>query len=117
MPSTWQLYTKWAQANQFAMSEKIELKGQLNSNKHHFLVIDLQNTNKNIVQFISLCKKKYRELVIIVVASSGDLLLVKEFFNIGINAFVSTDITGYEFKIALEKTFSGENYVGNEAVH
>ncbi len=101
-----------ADGNLAGFSDIEKIKQQLETKNYNFLVIDLQAAGDEIKQFISFCKRKLKELAIIVVGNADDISLLKDFFKIGINAYVSPDVTGYELKIALLKSFSGENYVG-----
>jgi DNA-binding NarL/FixJ family response regulator len=94
----------------FAKIEK--LKEQLNISKPHFLIIDLHKSGKGIKEFIAYCKKKHPRLKILTVGNLEDISIVKDFFEIGISGFVSSEITSYELKIAVQKIFSGEKYVG-----
>ena len=94
----------------FADIEK--LKKQLTIKKHELLIIDLQNGTTGVNEFIIYCKKKYPKLKILIIDGSGDISIIKDFFEIGINGFVSAEISAYELTIALQKMFSGEKYVG-----
>ena len=89
-----------------------KIRQQLDAKNYSFLVIDLLAAGPGIRQFIAFCKKKYRQLVIIIMGNADDIPLLKDFFKIGINAYISPDVTSYEFGVTLLKTFSGENYVG-----
>jgi len=94
----------------FTEIEKI--KYQLKTRNYRFLIVDMLVSGPDIRQFIAFCKKQYRELVIIIMGNADDIPLLKDFFKIGINAYISPDVTSYEFGVTLLKTFYGENYVG-----
>lgn len=89
-----------------------KLKKQLNISKTHLLIIDLQETDVAVKEFIVYFKKKYPAIKILIIGSSADIVIVRAFFEIGINGFVSAEISPYELKIALQKIFSDEKYVG-----
>ena len=89
-----------------------KLKKQLNISKPHLLIIDLQETDVSVKGFIMYFKKKCPALKILIIGSSADIMIVRDFFEIGISGFVSAEISPYELKIALQKIFSGEKYVG-----
>lgn len=101
----------YGDSNIVRSTETEDIKKQLENNNFKFLIIDLRSADDGIKQFVAFCKKRYRELIIILMGGADDITSLKEFITMGVNAYVSPGITTYEFKVTLTKTFSGEKYV------
>lgn len=86
---------------------------ELQRNNYQFLFTDLLIPGFDTKEFIIHCRKKYPELIIIVVSTILEISKVKECFGIGVNGFLSKAVNNYELKLALEITYNGGTYVSS----
>ena len=89
---------------------KLELK----MNEYNFILSDLLIPGNNVKEFISECRRDYPDIIIIIISSVMDISVVKEYFALGVNGYLSKAVNFYELKIAMEKTYQGDRYVSSD---
>jgi DNA-binding NarL/FixJ family response regulator len=82
--------------------------------KFQFLLCDLLIPGANVKKFIVDCRKQYPDLFVIIVSALIDVTTIKEYFNLGINGFISKGVSYYELKLGLEKVYHGERYISSD---
>lgn len=87
---------------------------QLEVNEYTFLLSDLIIPGSDVKGFITLCKKKYTALNIIILSSILDINIVKDYLAIGIDGYLSKAVSAEEMKMAFEKIYLGEKYVSTD---
>ena len=95
----------------FTSVEKV--KEELNKEKYDVLFSDLMMPGVNTREFITFCKKKYPDLIIIILSGIIEINVVKEFLTLGINGFISKVVSQEEVKMALVTTHRGETFVSS----
>jgi DNA-binding NarL/FixJ family response regulator len=88
-------------------------KDELTREKYDILFSDLMMPGVNTREFISSCKKKYPELIIIILSGILEINVVKEYLGLGVNGFISKVVSHQEVKLALETTYRGETFVSS----
>lgn len=86
-------------------------KVSLQKEEYQFLLSDITIPGSDTLAFIKYCKKNFPDLVIIILSNTTDMTTIKEFYSLGISAYLSKAVNKYELKTALEKTYHGENYI------
>ncbi len=89
-------------------------KEDISKTKYQFLLCDLLIPNTDVKEFIRFCKKQYPDLFVIILSSLIDVNTIKEYFNLGINGFISKGVSYYELKLGLEKVYHGERYISSD---
>jgi DNA-binding NarL/FixJ family response regulator len=95
----------------FTSLEKV--KEELAREKYDVLFSDLMMPGVNTREFITFCKKKYPDLIIIILSGILEINVVKEYLSIGVNGFISKVVSQEEVKLALETTHRGETFVSS----
>ncbi len=95
----------------YTSAEKV--KEELTREKYDVLFSDLMMPGVNTREFITNCKKKYPEMVIIILSGILEINVVKEYLSIGVNGFISKVVSQEEVKLALESTHRGETFVSS----
>lgn len=95
----------------YTSAEKV--KEELSREKYDVLFSDLMMPGVNTREFITTCKKKYPEMVIIILSGILEINVVKEYLSIGVNGFISKVVSQEEVKLALETTHRGETFVSS----
>lgn len=89
-------------------------KAAMKTGLSDFLLCDVLVPGENIEEFIIYCRKKYPELIIIMLTSVVDTDTVKKFFSYKVNGYMSKGSNFLEFKMALEKTYKGQTYISSD---
>ena len=89
-------------------------KDDISKTKYQFLLCDLLMPNTDVKEFIRFCKNQYPDLFVIILSSLIDVNTIKEYFNLGINGFISKGVSYYELKLGLEKVYHGERYISSD---
>jgi DNA-binding NarL/FixJ family response regulator len=76
--------------------------------------MDLVIPNSNVNKFVLQTRKKYNHLVIIILTSLMGMHNLKDYLDIGVNAYMSKAIDISEFTNCLEKTHKGEIFISSD---
>lgn len=95
----------------YTSAEKI--KEELAREKYDVLFSDLMMPGVNTREFIGFCKKKYPDMIVIILSGVMEINVVKEYLSIGVNGFISKVVSQEEVKLALETTHRGETFVSS----
>ena len=87
---------------------------ELKANHYNFLLSDLLIPGQNVRDFIIECRREYPDLIIVIISSVMEISVVKEYFALGINGYLSKAVNFYELKIAMEKTYQGDKYISSD---
>lgn len=79
-----------------------------------FLFIDIQPASGSFNTLIANLRRRYPQLIIMVVSSMLDVHLIKGAFNAGINSFVSKFVGIQEIETAIQKNILGDKYVSTD---
>lgn len=82
--------------------------------KCDILISDILIPNYNIAFFIRECKSIYTKLPIIIMTSLDDLIILKEYMEYGVNAFLTKKVRGYEIQAAIEHIKEGQQYLSSD---
>ena len=86
----------------------------LSANKIDFLFMDLVIPNSNVNKFVHQTRKKYNQMVIIILTSLMDMHNLQDYLQIGVNGYMSKAINIAEFSNCLEKTYKGETFISSD---
>ncbi len=89
----------------------------MEKHEYKYLFSDLLMPGFDVKEFISIARKKYPTLIIIVISSETDVAQVKELFNLGINGYLTKSVGSLELKNAIEKITAGEKYISSDVAN
>jgi len=93
-----------------------EVYNELQSNCYGYLFVDMVLQGVDVKSYIQTVRKKWPELIIIVVTPLMDLYSIKAAFTAGANSYVSTYVGASEFENAIDKNVKGEKYISSDLV-
>jgi len=89
---------------------------ELHSNSYNFLFTDIIIKGTDVKSFIKDTRKKWPELVIVVITSLSDIYTAREAFSAGVNSYISKYVGGSELELAITKNLLGEKYISSDLV-
>jgi DNA-binding NarL/FixJ family response regulator len=89
-------------------------KDSLQISNYGLIITDLVMPGQSVMDFISLCRKNYRDIIILVVSSVIEISSIKACLAAGANGYLSKASDPGEIKLALEYTHKGKKFVSSD---
>jgi DNA-binding NarL/FixJ family response regulator len=97
-----------------AFANTADAESYLSNNQIDFLFMDLVIPNSNVNKFVHQTRKKYSQMVIVILTSLLDMHNLQDYLQIGVNGYMSKAINIAEFSNCLEKTYKGETFISSD---
>jgi DNA-binding NarL/FixJ family response regulator len=80
----------------------------LKLNEFDIFILDLYIPNSNPPDNVRMLKNRFREKKIIIFTSESSCIWARAMLKEGVNAYLTKDLSDFEFKSAINKVFNGE---------
>lgn len=91
-----------------------QVAARLETQTYNFLFIDLLIPGENALAFITSCRQRHPQLIIIAVSSVTEASAIETCLKSGANGYVSKAAGHQEIKKALEHTYRGEQFISSD---
>ncbi|MCE7042379.1 response regulator transcription factor [Dyadobacter sp. CY312] len=86
----------------------------LQGGSYRFVITDLMIPGQDVLEFITYCRKTFKNIIIIVITGVVDANSIRACLAAGANGYLSKAIEPRDVKLALEYTYLGKKFISND---
>ncbi|MCE7044113.1 response regulator transcription factor [Dyadobacter sp. CY312] len=89
-------------------------KKHLQGGSYRFVITDLIIPGQDVLEFITYCRKTFKNIIIIVITGVVDANSIRTCLAAGADGYLSKAIEPRDMKLALEYTYLGKKFISND---